>query len=131
MSLRRTGKKTSVKKKSVAKRATSRKASSSKISAHAVRAKKTTRSASHGAKSRGSLIETYVFECTRPGCGYQIVREEKAEVGETRFDLKCPKCHNTEFKSLGKGDLHPAMELTFPTSTIDFSNINPVDLGSN
>src|SRR5258707_134929 len=44
---------------------------------------------------------TYIFECTRPGCGYRIPREEKAEVGSLRFDLKCPKCHHREFKCLG------------------------------
>jgi hypothetical protein len=62
------------------------------------------------------------------------VREEKAEVGQTRFDLKCPKCHNSEFKCLGKGDLpesSESLELTVPTSMIDFDNINPIDLGSN
>src|SRR5690348_13512521 len=40
---------------------------------------------------------TYIFECTRQGCGYRIPREEKAEQGSIRFDLKCPKCHNREF----------------------------------
>jgi hypothetical protein len=78
------------------------------------------------------LSETYIFECCRQGCGYRIVREEKAEVGQTRFDLKCPKCHNSEFKCLGKGDL-PAesLELPIPTPVIDFDNIDMVDLGSN
>src|SRR5437899_1864754 len=46
---------------------------------------------------------TYIFECTRLGCGYRIPREERAEQGSIRFDLKCPKCHNREFKCLGKG----------------------------
>src|SRR5437016_11322240 len=32
---------------------------------------------------------TYIFECTRPGCGYRIPREERAEQGSIRFDLKC------------------------------------------
>jgi hypothetical protein len=75
--------------------------------------------------------ETYVFECSRQGCGYRIVRDEKGEIGQTRFDLKCPKCHNSEFKCLGKGDLPESFDLVVPTSTIDFDNINPVDLGSN
>src|SRR5216683_2369049 len=48
---------------------------------------------------------TYIFECIRQGCGYRIPREEKAEQGSLRFDLKCPKCHNREFKCLGMGDL--------------------------
>jgi Zn finger protein HypA/HybF involved in hydrogenase expression len=84
-----------------------------------------------GPKSHGVSSETYVFECTRQGCGYRIVREEKAEVGQARFDLKCPKCHNNEFKCLGKGDLPESLELTIPTPTIDFESIRPVDLGSN
>jgi hypothetical protein len=74
---------------------------------------------------------TYIFECTRPGCGYRIPREEKAELGSIRFDLKCPKCHHREFKCLGKGDLPEGFELSALTTNIDFNNIRPVDLGSN
>src|SRR2546422_1534283 len=74
---------------------------------------------------------TYIFECTRPGCGYRIPREERAEQGSLRFDLKCPKCHNREFKCLGRGDLPASFELPVPTTNIDFENIRPVDLGSN
>jgi hypothetical protein len=74
---------------------------------------------------------TYIFECTRPGCGYRIPREEKAELGSLRFDLKCPKCHHREFKCLGKGDLPASFELPVPTTNIDFDSIRPVDLGSN
>jgi len=74
---------------------------------------------------------TYIFECTRPGCGYRIPREERAEQGSIRFDLKCPKCHNREFKCLGKGDLPETFELPVPTTNIDFDSIKPVDLGSN
>jgi hypothetical protein len=74
---------------------------------------------------------TYVFECTRPGCGYRIPREEKAEQGSLRFDLKCPKCHNREFKCLGEGDLPEGFELHVPSTNIDLDSIRPVDLGSN
>src|SRR5207253_8986584 len=74
---------------------------------------------------------TYIFECTRPGCGYRIPREEWAEQGSIRFDLKCPKCHSKEFKCLGKGDLPEAFGLPVPTTNIDFDSIKPVDLGSN
>jgi hypothetical protein len=74
---------------------------------------------------------TYIFECTRAGCGYRIPREEKAEQGSLRSDLKCPKCHNREFKCLGKGDLPASFELPVPTTNIDFNNIRPIDLGSN
>ena len=61
--------------------------------------------------------ETYVFECTRKGCGYHIWREEKAEPGQLRFDIKCPKCHNEEFRCLGKGDFPQSFSL--PTSPIE------------
>jgi hypothetical protein len=74
---------------------------------------------------------TYIFECTRPGCGYRIPREEKAETGSLHSDLKCPKCHHREFKCLGKGDLPASFELPVPTTNIDFDSIRPVDLGSN
>ncbi len=74
---------------------------------------------------------TYIFECTRLGCGYRIPREEKAEQGSLRFDLKCPKCHNKEFKCIGKGDLPEGFELHVPTTNLDFESIRPVDLGSN
>src|SRR2546425_4224856 len=73
----------------------------------------------------------YIFECTRPGCGYRIPREERAEQRSIRFDLKCPKCHNKEFKCLGKGDLPETFELPVPTTNIDFDSIKPVDLGAN
>ncbi len=82
-------------------------------------------------KRQQSSDTTYIFECTRPGCGYRIPREEKAELGSIRFDLKCPKCHHREFKCLGKGDLPNSFELPVPTTNIDFDNIRPVDLGSN
>src|SRR5438093_2838876 len=88
----------------------------------------TTRKASGHRTANGA---TYVFECTRQGCGYRIVREENAEVGQLRSDLKCPKCHNNEFKCLGKGDLPDTLELAIPATTIDFDSIRPVDLGSN
>ncbi|OLB68246.1 hypothetical protein AUI06_11535 [archaeon 13_2_20CM_2_52_21] len=84
-----------------------------------------------GTHHQQSSDATYIFECTRPGCGYRIPREEKAEQGSLRFDLKCPKCHNREFKCLGKGDLPTTFELPVPTTNIDFDNIKPVDLGSN
>ncbi len=56
--------------------------------------------------SRPRKIEkaTFTFECTRPGCGYRIWREEKDEAGHLRFDLKCPKCHHKVFRCLGKGE---------------------------
>ena len=83
------------------------------------------------ARHRETSEATYIFECTRSGCGYRIPREEKVEQGSLRFDLKCPKCHNREFKCLGKGDLPESFELPVPTTNIDFDSIRPVDLGSN
>ncbi len=73
---------------------------------------------------------TYVFECTRPGCGYRIWREDKGEQGQVRFDLKCPKCHNKEFRCLGKGDLPETFEIPVPAAALDFDSIKSVDLGS-
>ncbi len=83
------------------------------------------------ARHRETSEATYIFECTRSGCGYRIPREEKSEQGSLRFDLKCPKCHNREFKCLGKGDLPESFELPVPTTNIDLDSIRPVDLGSN
>ena len=75
--------------------------------------------------------EPYIYECTRPGCGYRIWRDEKAETGEHRFDLKCPKCHSREFRCLGQGDVPETFEVSVPTSILDLDNINPIDLGTN
>lgn len=125
-----TSKKTSSRKKHVLKRSSSRKGKSSRTGS-ARKPRIAQHGTAHRSRSHGGIGETYVFECTRQGCGYRIVREEKAEVGDVRFDLKCPKCHNSEFKCLGKGDLPESLELSLPTSTLDFNNISPVDLGSN
>jgi len=105
----------------VRKRSTNRTKASAKIST-----RKTTSKTHHQPSDT-----TYIFECTRPGCGYRIPREEKAETGSLRSDLKCPKCHHREFKCLGKGDLPASFELPVPTTNIDFDSIRPVDLGSN
>src|SRR5713101_2903173 len=74
--------------------------------------------------------ETYVFECTRKGCGYHIWREEKAEPGQLRFDIKCPKCHNEEFRCLGKGDFPQSFSL--PASPIELDlRSGPVGMEQN
>src|SRR5437660_12221457 len=70
---------------------------------------------------------TYIFECTRPGCGYRIPREERAEQGSIRIEPKCPKCHSKEFKCLGKGELPEASELRVTTTDKDFERIQQVD----
>jgi len=93
--------------------------------------KATSRKTISRTRRQQSSDATYIFECTRPECGYRIPREERAEQGSIRFDLKCPKCHNKEFKCLGKGDLPETFELPVPTTNIDFDSIKPVDLGSN
>src|SRR5438093_13326880 len=66
--------------------------------------------------------ETYVFECTRNGCGYHIWREEKAEPGQLRFDIKCPKCHNEEFRCMGKGDFPQSFSL--PVSSLELDLVS-------
>ena len=57
---------------------------------------------------------TYVYECTRPGCGYKIWRDDKGEPGQLRNDLKCPKCHHVQFRCLGKGDLPESFQIPIP-----------------
>ena len=105
------------------------------------RSGKSTRSAKtsvHRTIQRKTTGITYVFECTRQGCGYQIVREEKVDTGKLRFDLKCPKCHNREFKCLGPGDLPlpeleaaTALEVSKLTPEVAFDQDGPLNLGSN
>lgn len=74
---------------------------------------------------------TYVYECTRPGCGYKIVRDEKGEPGQLRNDLKCPKCHHVEFRCLGKGDLPESFQVTIATNPLDFNAVKASEIGSN
>ncbi|HEV2121037.1 MAG TPA: hypothetical protein VGS11_13145 [Candidatus Bathyarchaeia archaeon] len=74
---------------------------------------------------------TYVYECTRPGCGYKIWRDEKSEPGQLRNDLKCPKCHHVEFRCLGKGDLPESFQVPIPTNPVDFDAVRASEIGSN
>jgi len=74
---------------------------------------------------------TYVYECTRPGCGYKIWRDDKGEPGELRNDLKCPKCHHIEFRCLGKGDLPESFQVPIPTNPVDFDAVRASEIGSN
>jgi hypothetical protein len=74
---------------------------------------------------------TFVYECTRIGCCYRIVRDERAEQGQLRFDLKCPKCHHKEFRCLGKGDLPETFNIPIPATTINFEAFKTIGLGSN
>ena len=74
---------------------------------------------------------TYVYECTRPGCGYKIWRDDKGELGQLRNDLKCPKCHHVEFRCLGKGDLPESFQVPIPPNPVDFDAIKASEIGSN
>ena len=76
-----------------------------------------------------SSSATFVFECTRQGCGYRTFREERADEGQLRFDIKCPKCHNEEFRCLGKGDYGETSESP-NNSTFDFDFSQQSPLGS-
>jgi hypothetical protein len=108
------------------------------------KAVKKTRKASHPHKSspktrshpnRKTTIEkeyvTYVYECTRPGCGYKIWRDDKGEPGQLRSDLKCPKCHHVEFRCLGKGDLPESFQVPIPPNPVDFNAVKASEIGSN
>ncbi len=74
---------------------------------------------------------TYIYECTRPGCGYKIWRDDKGEPGQLRNDLKCPKCHHVEFRCLGKGDLPESFQVPVPTNPVDLDAIRTNQIGSN
>jgi hypothetical protein len=74
---------------------------------------------------------TYVYECTRPGCGYKIWRDDKGEPGQLRNDLKCPKCHHVEFRCLGKGDLPESFQIPIPPNPVDFNSVRASEIGSN
>src|SRR5438128_2297827 len=73
---------------------------------------------------------TYVYECTRPGCGYKIWRDDKGEPGQLRTDLKCPKCHHVEFRCLGKGDLPESFQVPIPTNPVNFDAVKGSEIGS-
>ncbi len=70
-----------------------------------------------------------MYECARTGCGYRIWRDDRGQVGELRFDLKCPKCHNREFKCLGRGEIPETFNLP-ETTGLDLDAIKPTVLGS-
>ena len=74
---------------------------------------------------------TYVYECTRPGCGYKIWRDDRGKPGELGNDLKCPKCHHVEFRCLGKGDLPESFQVPIPTNPVDFDAVKASEIGSN
>src|SRR5690348_12143988 len=94
--------------------------------------KSSPRSSSHSKKRTAVKRDyvTYVYECTRPGCGYKIWRDDKGEPGQLRNDLKCPKCHHVEFRCLGKGDLPESFQVPVSTNPIDFNAIRASEIGS-
>jgi hypothetical protein len=53
------------------------------------------------------------------------------ETGQTRADLKCPKCHHEEFRCLGKGDLPETFTEPLVAVQPDFQAFDSVRLGSN
>src|SRR3989442_2591552 len=69
--------------------------------------KSSSKSGSHSKRKTTTQKDdvTYVYECTRPGCGYKIWRDDKGEPREVRSDLKSPKSLQVEFRCQGKGDL--------------------------
>jgi hypothetical protein len=71
---------------------------------------------------------TYVYECTRPGCGYKIWRDDKGEPGQLRNDLKCPKCHHVEFRCLGEGDLPESFQVPIPANAIDLGAVGAANI---
>jgi hypothetical protein len=94
--------------------------------------KSSIRSGSHLRRRTVAKIDdvTYVYECTRPGCGYKIWRDDKGEPGQLRNDLKCPKCHHVEFRCLGKGDLPESFQVPIPTNPVDFDAVKTSGIGS-
>jgi hypothetical protein len=59
------------------------------------------------------------------------VRDEKAEPGQLRNDLKCPKCHHIEFRCLGKGDLPETLQVEVPANPVDLDVVRPSNMASN
>ncbi len=86
-----------------------------------------------GAKKTHKRLEeeTFVYQCTRPGCGYRIWRDDRAETGKVRFDLKCPKCHNEAFRCLGKSDIPETFNEPTSENPIDFEKLDKVNVGTN
>ncbi|TMI06899.1 hypothetical protein E6H34_09695 [Candidatus Bathyarchaeota archaeon] len=113
------------------RKAKSKTATRSRKSSHP--RKSTLRSGSHPRRKTVAKQDdvTYVYECTRPGCGYKIWRDEKGEQGQLRNDLKCPKCHHIEFRCLGKGDLPESFQVPIPTNPVDFDAVKTSEIWSN
>src|SRR3989442_5484957 len=109
-------------------------------SKHVTKPRKTThphksspKSGSHS-KSKSAVKKddvTYVYECTRPGCGYKIWRDDKGEPRQLRNDLKFPKYHHVEFRCLGKDDLPESFQVPVPTNPVNFDAVGASEIGSN
>ncbi|HEX9429826.1 MAG TPA: hypothetical protein VF944_05560 [Candidatus Bathyarchaeia archaeon] len=113
------------------KKAKSKTATKSRKSPHS--RKSTSKSGSHPKRKTVAKKDdlTYVYECTRPGCGYKIWRDDKGQPGQLRNDLKCPKCHHVEFRCLGKGDLPESFQVPIPTNPVDFDAVKTSEIGLN
>ncbi len=113
------------------KKAKSKTATKSRKSPHS--RKSTPKSGSHPKRKTVAKKDdvTYVYECTRPGCGYKIWRDDKGQPGQLRNDLKCPKCHHVEFRCLGKGDLPESFQVPIPTNPVDFDAVKTSEIGLN
>src|SRR2546421_3920334 len=115
----------------IAKKTKSKPATKSRKTSRPHKASRT--SSSHPKRKTAAKKEdvTYVYECTRLGCGYKIWRDDKGEPGQLRNDLKCPKCHHVEFRCLGKGNLPERLQVTIATKPLDFNAVKASEIGSN
>src|SRR3989442_12637466 len=72
---------------------------------------------------------TYVYECTRPGCGYKIWRGDKGVPDGLRRDLKGPKSHHVEFGGFGKGDLPESFQVPVLTNPVHLEALRTLEIG--
>ena len=117
--------------KSSKKKTKSRRVAKSRKTAHPRKFSAKTRSSPKKRITTKKEDVAYVYECTRPGCGYRIWRDEKGEPGQLRGDWKCPKCHHVEFRCLGREDLPESFQVPVPTNPVDFDAIRRSEIGSN
>src|SRR6267378_5912751 len=118
-------------RKSLKKKANTNPEKKSRRASHPHKSSPKTRSQPKRKTTTEKEYVTYVYECTRPGCGYKIWRDDKGEPGQLRSDLKCPKCHHVEFRCLGKGDLPESFQVPIPSNPVDFDAVRASEIGSN
>jgi hypothetical protein len=117
--------------KTVKKKLKSKPLRNSRKASHPHKSSPKTRSRPKRKTTREKEYVTFVYECTRPGCGYKIWRDDKGEPGQLRNDLKCPKCHHVEFRCLGKGDLPESFQVPISPNPVDFNAVRASEIGSN